>query len=359
MVPPVSEQRDLAPWPRVGYWIQVGAAVIGIVVVLRMVMLLQTVLLLVLASMVLAAGLQPPIEVLTARGWRRGTALAVVLGATGLLVVAVLGSLVPSVLSQSDELAAAWPELIEEISETGTFGEYAAERLGDLDMASDDETVTRTLGTAAQVGFNVFTVLVLTPYFAMAFPQMKLWLLRVLRREDRKSAVDLLNGTTTALSGYVLGNLTISAIAGVIAYGGFRVIGLRFALVLAIWVALTDLIPIAGAFIGAVPALAIAAIDSLGTVVAVAVLLFVYQMVENYLISPRVMKRSIDLSPAAVIIALMVGSTLAGVLGALLALPVAATLKILVETLVIRPRVDRLRTGTSETRGDGGGRRLP
>src|SRR5690606_11992423 len=99
-----------------------------------------------------------------------------------------------------------------------------------------------------------------------------------------------------------------------------------------------------GAFIGAIPAVALAARHGLGLVVTVAAFLLLYQLFENYLVSPRVMTRTIDLSPAAVIVAVMVGGTLAGITGALLALPLAALVKIATEQYIISARLETIRS---------------
>ena len=133
--------------------------------------------------------------------------------------------------------------------------------------------------------------------------------------------------------------------------------GFDFALVLALWVALTDLIPIAGAFIGAVPALAVAAREGVGLMVAVAVFVLVYQLFENYLVSPRVMTRAIDLGPAAVILAVMVGGTLAGITGALLALPLAAMIKLATEQYLISTRLETVRESAGNAVSPAGRRR--
>ena len=223
--------------------------------------------------------------------------------------------------------------------------------------------VTRTVGTAAATIFNLFTVGVLVPYFAYAIPRMKNWVLRLVRREERADLLRLVNESTERISGYILGNLTVSLVAGVASFAAFQLMGLDFPLALALGVALTDLIPIVGAFIGAVPAVAVAAQQGVGMVVAVAAFLTAYQLFENYVVQPRVMTRAIDLSPAAVIIAVMVGGTLAGVTGALLALPVAAMVKIGVEQYLISTRLDKVRedaaTSSLPRRRRGHSRPLP
>jgi predicted PurR-regulated permease PerM len=352
-------------WPGLGYWVRVALAVIGIVVALRMVLLLQGVLLVLLASLVLALGLQPAITYLEERGMGRGWALAAILVVTNGAVILGAFVIIPSAVDQADEIGATIPEVQEELREVGDLGAVIADRIDPGSFVDGDgEEVSRTLGVAATTVFNFFTVAFLTPYFAHALPRMKRWVLRLTRHEERPDLLRLLNEASDKISGYILGNLTVSMIAGLISYAAFRVMGLEFALVLALWVALTDLIPIAGAFIGSVPALAVAGREGVGLMVGVAVFFVVYQLFENYLVSPRIMARAIDLGPAAVIVAVMVGGTLAGVTGALLALPVAAMIKLAMEQYVISARLETVRENSSESavtapRRRGGGRPLP
>lgn len=339
------ETPEPAPvWPNLGYWVRVAIAVIAIVVALRVILILQGVLLVVLASLVLALGMQPAIDFFEGRGLNRGWALAVILVLLNVVLIAGALVVVPMAVDQIDEIDEAIPEIQEELRDLGGLGRVIANRLdpGSL-VRGSGEDVTRTVGAAAATVFNIFTVMVLTPYFAHALPRMKRWVLRLVRRDERPDLLRLVNESSERISGYILGNLTVSLVAGVVTFFGFWAMGLDYPLVLALWVALTDLIPIVGAFIGAIPAVALAARHGLGLVVAVAVFLLLYQLFENYLVSPRVMTRAIDLSPAAVIVAVMVGGTLAGITGALLALPLAALVKVATEQYVISSRLETVR----------------
>jgi predicted PurR-regulated permease PerM len=172
---------------------------------------------------------------------------------------------------------------------------------------------------------------------------MKSWIFRLLRRDHREDFIYIINQSTELTSNYIIGNLTISLIAGVISFLGFSLIGLPYAVALAAWVAVTDLIPGFGALIGAVPVLIVAGVTGGQEFLWAFVLLLAYQQIENYLLAPRVMKRAVDLSPPVVILALLVGGTLAGIVGALLALPVAALVKILASEFLIRRRVESVR----------------
>jgi predicted PurR-regulated permease PerM len=121
-------------------------------------------------------------------------------------------------------------------------------------------------------------------------------------------------------------------------------------------VAFTDLIPVLGAILGVAGVAAVAAFQGLGVLIAVIVILLVYQLIENFVIAPRVMNRAVDLSPVGVIIAILIGGSLAGLVGALLALPVAAMVKIVVFELLVPERIEEVRRDAAET-GRGRSRR--
>ncbi len=153
----------------------------------------------------------------------------------------------------------------------------------------------------------------------------------------------MVNQSTELTSNYIVGNLAISLIAGVVTFVGLTLIGVPYAVALAAWVALSDLVPGFGALIGAIPVLIVAATTGTTEFVSALILLVVYQQIENYVLAPRIMNRAVDLSPPIVIVALLVGGTLAGIVGALLALPIAALVKILASEFLVRPRVEAVR----------------
>ncbi len=143
----------------------------------------------------------------------------------------------------------------------------------------------------------------------------------------------LMSRATERIGGYVSGNLTISLIAGAASFVGFLIIGVPFPAALAMWIAITDLIPVIGALLGAALCVLVALTVGVGTAVATLIFVVVYQQIENYVIGPRVMNKAVDLSPAAVLVALLVGGAMLGFAGALLALPLAAAAKVVVRDL--------------------------
>jgi len=361
---------EIAGWPPPSYWIKIGLALIGTVIALQLFATLQGIFLVIVASFVLAVGFQPAIEWFERRGVRRGLGLAAVLMAFLIGIGGLLALALPLIVSQLGELVEQLPAFLERIQqEEGVMGRLAA--MIDIqgiteDAAADPSTTLGVLGSIAGFGFNFLTVVVVTPYFAMAMPAIKRWVVRLLRPRHREDFVYVVNQATDHMANFILGNLVISLIAGVVTYVGLRLIGVPYALALAAWVAITDLIPVFGALLGAAGVAAVAFFSGVGPLVASVLLLIVYQQVENWIIAPRVMNRAVDLSPAAVIIALMVGGSIAGFAGALLALPLAALAKILVEEFIVKERLERVRdevTLPSERpkrqRGAGTARPLP
>jgi len=347
-------------WPPLSYWARVFALLILVVALAVVFWTIRGVLLVLLASLVLATGLQPAIGWFERRGLKRGWGLAVVLLA-GLVIMGLLAAiLIPFIAGQVAELIDRLPEFLSQMEQGPGFLNRLVELL-DLETLTqgggqEGETVIDPLQIASGIGgtmFSLVTVLVVTPYFAISFPALKTWVIRLLRPKHREDFLYVLNSSVDLIANYIVGNLGISVIAGVVAFVGFLLLDVRFALALAVWVAFTDVIPGVGALLGAAGVAAVVAFQGGPQLAGALILLLVYQQIENYLIAPRVMNRAIDLNPATVIIALLIGGSLAGVVGALLALPVAAMLKILVFELLVPGRIETLRRDT-DTRRRGG-----
>ncbi len=332
-------------WPPLSYWWRAAVVVIAVVVAVRVLAALQNVLLIILAAFVISLGLQPMLSSLERRGMRRGAGMAVIVLA-GLVVVAGLAAaIIPTVASQATTAVERLPDLVADLEQRSPVIADVLAGLpipGNGDEVEGDQAI-QLLGSVAVGVFNTVTLLLLVPYFAVSFPATKTWMIRLLRRDHREDFVFLVNQSTELTSNYIVGNLTISVIAGVVSFAGFSLIGLPYAVALAAWVAVTDMIPGFGAMVGAVPVLIVAAVTGGDAFIWSLLLLVVYQQIENYVLAPRVMKRAVDLSPPVVIVALLVGGTLAGIVGALLALPVAALAKILISEFVVRRRVETVR----------------
>ena len=133
-----------------------------------------------------------------------------------------------------------------------------------------------------------------------------------------------------SITGYISGNLLISVICGGLTYAALKIMGVPFAGLIAIFVGFADLIPLIGATLGAIVALIAAAFHSVPALIVVAIFFVAYQQLENHVLQPLILSRTVKLNPLAVIVAILVGVELAGILGALLAIPFAGIIQVIV-----------------------------
>ncbi len=186
---------------------------------------------------------------------------------------------------------------------------------------------------------STLTVLILTLYFLLNYEGIKNTLYRLAPR-SRRARVGLISDEVLhRTGGYVLGNLATSLVAGVSTAVFLSVLGVPYAVALGMFVAIVDLIPLVGATIGAVGVSVVAFFVSVPVGLIAIGYYVAYQQFENYVLVPRVMQRTVSVSPVTTIVAVLIGGSLLGVLGALLAIPVAAAVQ-LVLCEVYYPRQD-------------------
>jgi predicted PurR-regulated permease PerM len=267
----------------------------------------------------------------------------------GFLVIGTfLWLALPGVIAQLTELAEDAPQLLEQAQRNFPLLGDVSERI-DLSqrlqsLSSDLPGILLGLaGSATSLVLGSLTVLVLTIYLTVNLPRMRAAVAGLLHPEDREEFEQILGESIRRVGGYVQGNIVISLIAGVVSFIALSLIGVKFAAALAFIVALLDLIPTIGAILAAVVATLVAALTGVGDMIATLAFFLAYQQVENYLIQPRVMRSAIDMSAPVVIVSVLIGGALLGVIGALLALPVAAIVKVTFRELYLEDRREAVR----------------
>jgi predicted PurR-regulated permease PerM len=302
-------------------------------------------------AILFAIALQPAVDFLERRGMPNGAAVTLVsiaaLAAVGLLAWAVI----PPLVSQTTELIQAIPGAIDDITAgRGPLGflqtDYGlADRAREFLEGRSSEGVLGVTSPALEVLRGILTAVVATvTIFFMVF---------FLLREGRRwvnAGVDLLPpasrprwervlaGVTRTIRGYVTGNLLISLIAGLVAYVTLFALGVPYALPLALLVALLDLIPLVGATLGTVLAAGVALSEGLFPCLVVVAVFIVYQQIENHLLQPLIYGRTVQLSPLMVLISILLAGSIAGVIGALIAIPIAGSLQVVVIELLAARR---------------------
>lgn len=329
-------------------------AVIGIVLaiaaLLWLLWLTKGVLLWILIAAFLATALNPAVDWLQRHGVkRRGPAIAIVFLAAIGVVAAIGATLVPTLVNEVNDFATAVPGYVDDLTKgEGPFGflerEYdIVERVREAIEKSGVGGVLGLSSTAVGVAKGVVTavVAILTIAFLTLFMLIEgpSWIERTYslvpaRHEQRVRRIG--SEVYRAVGGYVAGNLAISVIAGTATAIVLSIVGVPFAFALALVVALLDLVPLAGATIAAVIVTTVAFLDSTTSGIVVLIFFVVYQQFENHVLQPVVYGKAVRLSPLAVLVAVLIGAELAGVIGALGAIPAAAAIQVVLRELLGR-----------------------
>lgn len=335
---------------RLGFVGSLGVA--AALLVVRMVLAAAPILLLVGIALFFAIGLDPAVSWLQRRGLSRGWAVfAIVAGVVAVLVVFAAAA-APPLVSQAAGLRTELPEYLDRLQRDNEIVQELDERFGVVERArrllagtSGDGTPVfggSELGSMVGVARGVFaafastlTVVVLALYFLASLARLKHTAYRLVPRSRRERFSLLGDEVLDRIGGYLLGNLATSLIAGTTAFVFFVVAGIPYPFPLAVVIAITGLIPLVGATIGSVVAVLVAFLVSVPLGIAAIVFSFVYQQFENFVLAPRIMKRTLDVSPLVTIVAALIGAALLGIFGALLAVPVAASIQIIGRQVVL------------------------
>ena len=328
-------------------------AVVSVGLGLALLWRLRVVVLLIVVSLFLGALLHPAVSFVERRGIRRGLATALVFFVSAAVALTVGYALVHPVYASARSFAKELPSLVRQAQHgKGQIG-HLVERLHLESYVKKNvprlETLITGLGRPAlAVGKTVVsgvvalvTVGVLTFFILLEAPLIIRGVLNWMRPERSARVHKMLGDVGQAVAGYMLGNLATSMIAGVVIFVTLRVMGVPYAGVLAIWVGIVDFLPLVGGLLAGVPTVAVALLHSLPAGIVTLAVFLVYQQVENHILNPVVMSRTVRLNPLWVLLAILVGvelggivgSTLGGLVGALLAVPAASAIQVVAKDL--------------------------
>jgi predicted PurR-regulated permease PerM len=309
----------------------------------------QIVLWLVIAA-VLAMALEPAVAWLTRHRVRRGLAAVLVSLAAILIVAGVVALLAVPLINQARQLIDNLPSYIHDFTKPGSPFAGLENRFHIVEhlkkiapnalslIAGAGSPALQALKTTFAIVAAIVSILTMTVLLLMEGPRAWSFTLSLMPAARRPVASDMGEHLLGSVGGYVRGNLLISLIAGVAAYVAMLIVGVPYALPLAVAVAVFDLIPLVGATLGAIVCVLVALAGGGWLPAAIlAVYFIIYQQVENNLIQTTVYSRTVALSPLAVLVASLCGAAVAGIVGVLLAIPVAATVVIaIVEIRALR-----------------------
>jgi predicted PurR-regulated permease PerM len=338
--------------PRSPFYIGlVGAAGVATTYfVLQLLVSARQVLVLVGLGLFLAIGLDPAVRWL-GRWLPRWAAVVVVTLGMVLTVGGFLAAAIPPLASQATAFAHALPHYLNLLQDrSSTIGrlnkQYHLEERLSAALSKDSGTgVFGDLVGAGQLVLSAtaqtLTVIVLTVYFLYDLPRFRRMLYRLVPRSRRERAVMLGDEMFAKVGGFVLGNLITSGIAGLGTFVWLVAFNIPYPLLLSLMVALLDLIPVVGSTTAGVIVTLVALTVSVPVAVATLLFYVAYRLAEDYLIVPRVIGKVIEVPATVTLVAVLLGGAVLGIVGALVAIPVAASIRIILLETVF-PRLDRL-----------------
>jgi len=294
----------------------------------------------------IAVGLDPAVVALYRLGLPRWAAVVVVLTVTLGGFIGFLAAAIPVVATQATDLAENLPHYLHEARNHST-------QLGKLDakyhfvhglqrLLNGSSSFNGAVGLGKVVlSFvgSLVIVAVVTIYLLADFPRVKHWLYQLAPRSRRPRMILLTDEILDRVGGYVLGNLFTSLIAGVGTFAWALIFGIPYSLLLGLMVAILDLVPIVGSTVGGIIVTLVALTVSPSLAIATGIFYVVYRFLEDYLLTPRVMARTVAVPGLVTVLATALGGALLGLVGALVAIPVAASIKLLHEEITA-PRLE-------------------
>lgn len=300
-------------------------------------------------SFFIAVGLEPIVALLMRLRVRRGWAVLLVSLMALAMLVGFLALAIPPLASEVDRFVKLAPHYLQQLNDrNSTLGHLNAQyhleqRLKKALAGGGVSSLAAGLVGVGQVVVGLITglviVIALTVYFLADLPRVTRTLYRLVPRSRRPRAGLLTEEAFARVGGYMLGNIASSMIAGVLTLVWLLIFGIPYPVLLSVFVALIDLLPIVGSTIGGIIVALVALTVSLPVAIATGAYYLVYRVIEDYLIVPRIMGRTVEVPGLVTIIAVLIGGALLGLIGALIAIPVAATVKLVLEE-VSYPRLD-------------------
>ncbi|WP_312674291.1 AI-2E family transporter [Microbacterium sp.] len=356
VIEPTTPSRSF--WTRIdrpfvfGFLVTLGG--LGAIVIGSALYNLSTVLIYIALALFAALGLDPAVRFLERRGISRALSVVVTILALIVVVALVLWMIVPIVVDQIAGFVKSVPGMIQDFTKSdlyatlnNQFGDQFQDLVSEVQKFLSDFGNLATIGGGAlQVGASIasgisgaIVVLVLTLYFLATLPAMRQGLLRLVPARDRDRAGDISQQITDSVGGYVMGMVVLAFCNATLALILYTVLGLPFPPLMAAIAFCVTLIPLVGSVLFWIIGTVLALFTNPIAALVFAAIYLVYMQIEAYVLTPRVMNKAVAVPGSLVVIGALAGGTLLGLLGALVAVPVTASILIIVKQVVV-PKQD-------------------
>jgi predicted PurR-regulated permease PerM len=302
-----------------------------------------------IASLFLSFALEPAVNWLVARGWRRGTATALVLSGLLLIGLVTIAAMVPLVIDQVAELVQRAPDFLRQASAATDrwFGiQLEGEDVRDF-IRNAQTDVQQLAANVASIGafilgliFQILTIGLFTFYLVADGPRFRRAVCSVLTPRRQREVLEAWDVAIDKTGGYLYSRLLLALINGVATFVVLQLLGVPFAVPLALWQGfVSQFIPVVGTYIAAAVPLLVAVLEDPWAALIFLIFVLVYQQIENYLLAPRITARTMQLHPAVAFGAALAGAAVGGLIGAFMALPAAAVIQATVSGYLTRHEV--------------------
>ncbi|TSD99332.1 AI-2E family transporter [Skermania sp. ID1734] len=306
----------------------------------------RQVLILVLVSFFVAAGIEPAVSWLVKHHVPRWAAICLVYLIFLAAVGGFLAAAIPPLIDQASELIQHGPDRLQSLLQHNSWLKNLSDRFhleDKLRHGFGGGLPGGVIGVGQRIFSDVANLvigIVLTIYFSANFPRLRAALYRLFPAARRPRAILIGDEIFAKVGGYVLGNLLISLITAIATYIWLMAFGMPYPLLLAVMVAVLDLIPVIGSTVAGLIIALVALTVSIPVSIATVGFFIIMRLVEDYVLVPKIIGRTVHIPAVATVVAVLIGGVLLGIIGALLAIPIAAALLLLAEQTLL-PRLDR------------------
>ena len=340
-----QENQGLPPWiPRLLLAVVITA--FAAYATFNLIRQLQQLLLWLVAALFLSFALEPAVNWLVARGWRRGAAAGTVMFGLALLGLFAVALMVPLVIDQVQELVRRLPDWLDRASvytERWFDVELTSEKILE-NIASAQADVQGIAANLASVGafllgliFQVLTIGLFTFYLVADGPRFRRGVCSLLPPNRQHEILAAWNVAIDKTGGYLYSRLLLALVNAVATFIVLQALGVPFAVPLALWQGfVSQFIPVVGTYIAAAVPLLVALLEDPWTALFFLIFVLIYQQIENYLLAPRITAKTMQLHPAVAFGAALAGGSISGLIGAFMALPAAAVIQATVSTYLKR-----------------------
>jgi predicted PurR-regulated permease PerM len=355
------DDRRMPRWVPKAIALWYGAAFVALAIFL-LIRELHELILWFLFALFLSFGVEPGVNALARRGWRRGAATALIVSGALVALVLIIALMVPVVIEQAEQLVDRTPQWLAEANAyTVRWFGVSLSSEGVLDFLRNAKA--DLAGAATQVAHagalvlglvgQVLTIALFTFYLVADGPRFRRTICSFLPPRHQREVLSTWEVAIDKTGGYLYSRLLLAGLSAVISFVVLQVLGIPFPLPLALWIGfISQFIPVIGTYLGAAVPLLVAVLEDPWSALFLLIFVVVYQQIENYILAPRITARTMQLHPAVAFAAALAGAWLGGLLGALIALPAVAVLQATISTYAQRHEILETELTLDQTGGN-------